>query len=188
MTDLTPHTIETAPEKSHAIMKDYAERFGFVPNVVSILAESPPALNGYATTYGLLGETAFTSAEQQLIFLAVSRANGCRYCVAAHSTAGQMMGLDLDTINAVRDGRPVLDSKLAAIAEFATKMVEKRGHVSTLDTETFLTAGHTKAQVMEIILGCATKTISNYINHMAETPLDDAFSAMAWNPDEKPSL
>ena len=183
MTKLTVHTRDSAPAGSHAVMDAYNDRFKFVPNLVSIMAESPAALQGYATTYGLLGETDFTAPEQQLIFLAVSRANGCRYCVAAHSVAGQMMGLDDTTIHAVRDGRPVLDPKLAAIAEFATKVVDKRGHVSTQDIETFITAGHSKAQILEILLGAATKTISNYMNHIAETPLDDAFASMAWEPD-----
>ena len=180
MTSLTVHTRDSAPEGSHEIMDAYTERFGFVPNLVGILAESPAALKGYATTYGLLGETAFTPAEQQLIFLATSRANGCHYCVAAHSMAGKMMGLDEETIHAVRDGRPVLDPKLAAIVEFTTKVVDKRGHVSAQDLETFATAGHSQAQVLEVLLGVATKTISNYMNHIAATPLDDAFAAMAW--------
>lgn len=183
MTAFTVHTRDSAPEGSHAIMDAYTERFGFVPNLVNILAESPAALKGYATTYGLLAETDFSPAEQQLIFLATSRANGCRYCVAAHSVAGQMVGLDLEAVHAVRDGRPVLDPKLAAIAEFATKVVGKRGHVSAQDVETFITAGHNQAQVLEVLLGVATKTISNYMNHIAATPLDDAFAAMAWEPD-----
>ena len=183
MSTFTVHSRDTAPEGSHAVMDAYTERFGFVPNLVNVLAESPAALNGYATTYGLLGETAFTPGEQQLIFLATSRVNGCRYCVAAHSMAGQMMGLDTDAIHAVRDGRPVLDPKLAAIAEFTAKVVEKRGHVSAQDIDTFITAGHTQAQILEVLLGVATKTISNYMNHMAQTPLDDAFAAMAWEPD-----
>jgi len=34
--------------------------------------------------------------------------------------------------------------------------------------------------VLEVLLGVATKTISNYMNHIAATPLDDAFAAMAW--------
>ncbi|MCR4376750.1 MAG: carboxymuconolactone decarboxylase family protein [Rhodospirillales bacterium] len=182
MHHLTLHTRNSAPAGAHPIMDAYAQRFGFVPNLVAAMAESPAALKGYAQTYLLLGETDFTPAEQQLIFLTVSRTNGCTYCVAAHSMAGKMMGLDDETINAVRDGRPVLDPKLAGIVEFTTKMVEKRGHVSALDIETFLTAGHSKAQILEILLGIATKTISNYMNHIAATPLDDAFAATAWEP------
>lgn len=183
MNHLTLHTHDSAPEGSHEIMDVYAKRFGFVPNLVSMMAESPTTLKGYFAIYELLGQTEFTPAEQQLIFLAVSRANGCTYCVSAHSMAGERMGLDSETLNAVRDGRPVLDPKLAAIVEFATKVVEKRGRVSALDIETFLTAGHSNAQILEILLGVAAKTISNYMNHIAATPLDAAFAPQAWTPD-----
>jgi hypothetical protein len=36
--------------------------------------------------------------------------------------------------------------------------------------------------VLEVILGVAMKTISNYSNHIAETPLDEAFAGAAWKP------
>lgn len=183
MTGFTIHNRDTAPEATHDIMDAYADRLGFVPNLVGILANSPAVLKSYATGYQMLSETAFSPAEQQLLLLTVSRANGCRYCVAAHSLAGKMAGLDEETVHAVRDGRPVLDPKLAAISEFATKVVDKRGHVSPMDIETFLTAGHTRAQVMEVLLAVSVKTISNYMNHIAQTPLDEAMSAMAWTPN-----
>ena len=136
-----------------------------------------------AGSNGLLADTDFTPAEQQLLFLTVSRANGCTYCVAAHTMAGKMMGLDAETISAVRDGRPILEAKLAALSQFAVKIVEKRGHLSRDDIGDFLTAGYTSAQILEVLLAVATKTISNYMNHIAETPLDPAFEAEAWTPN-----
>jgi len=176
----TLHTPSTAPAESHNILLGYLDRFGFIPNVAAVMAQSPATLKGYVETYELLGKTDFTPAEQQLIFLAVSRANLCPYCVAAHSTVGKMMGLDDQTITAVRDGIPILNAKLSAIATFATKLVESRGCVSQNATNDFLAAGHTEAQILEVILGVSTKTISNYVNHISKTPLDAAFVPMAW--------
>jgi len=182
MTLSTLHTLDTTPDGSRPVLEAYQERFGFVPNIVALLAESPAALNGYSTTYNLLGETDFTPPEQQLIFLAVSVANKCTYCVAAHSMAGKMLGLDDQTIKAVRNGETVLDSKNAAIADFAAKIVHARGFVSPDDINDFLAAGHTQAQILDVLLGVSTKTISNYANHIANTPLDEAFAPMAWTP------
>jgi alkylhydroperoxidase family enzyme len=54
--------------------------------------------------------------------------------------------------------------------------------LSTSDIANFLTAGYTKAQVLEVILGISFKTLSNYVNHVTETPLDDAFATQAWKP------
>jgi len=179
------HTPDSAPEGSHDVMDAYTARFGFVPNLINIMAESPAATKGYAQTYNLLAETEFTPAQQQLLFLTVSRANACTYCVAAHSVAGQMAGLDGDVIDAVRDDRPILDAKLAALSEFAAKVVEKRGHLSRHDVDDFLTAGYSRAQILEVLLAVATKTISNYMNHIADTPLDDAFAPAAWTPETK---
>jgi len=178
------HTRSSAPEGSHDVIDAYTEKFGFVFNTVGVMAESPAALKGYVQTYGLLGDTAFTPAEQQLIFLSVSRENACTYCVAAHSMAGKMAGLDDETIAAVRDGGTILDPKLAAISSFATEVVKTRGHVPKDVVNDFLVAGHTKAQVLEILLAVATKTISNYMNHITNTPLDEVLLPMAWEPSK----
>lgn len=168
--DFPVHTRDTAPKAAHPVMDGFAATMGFVPNLVGILAGAPPALNAYAHAYAHMGETGFSPAEQQLLYLAVSRANACGYCVAAHTLGAQKAGLDDDIIDAVRDGRPVLDPKLAAIVDFATAVVDKRGFVSPLDVDNFLTAGHTREQIAEVILAVATKTISNYMNHIADTP------------------
>ena len=61
-------------------------------------------------------------------------------------------------------------------------MVEKRGWVSAIDAENFLAAGYTKANILDVILAVSFKTLSNYTNHVAETPLDEAFSATEWTP------
>jgi len=182
MTTFKIHSVDSAPQEAQNILNGYQEKFGFVPNLAAVMAQSPATLKGYATSYGLLTETDFSPAEQQLILLAVSRENRCTYCVAAHSLAAKMAGLDDEVISAVRDGAPILDSKLAAIVDFATKVVKTRGFVSNDDVRDFLAAGHSQAQILEILLGVATKTISNYMNHIAKTPLDDAFASTAWEP------
>jgi len=182
MPNFTLHTKETAPTQSHGVMDAYTERFGFVPNLIGTLAESPAATKGYAQTYSLLAETDFSPAEQQLLFLTVSQENGCTYCVAAHTVAGKMLGLDDASIAAIRDGRPLLDPKLGALSDFARKVVETRGHLSRDSINNFFTAGYSKAQLLEVLLAVATKTISNYMNHLANTPLDDAFLPAEWSP------
>lgn len=185
MSNFKLHSRDTAPAGAQGVMDAYIERFGFVPNLIGIMAESPAATQGYAQTYGLLAETDFSPAEQQLLFLTISRENGCSYCVSAHTMAARMSGLDEQTINAIREGRPILDPKLAALSEFARKVVQKRGHMSRDDINDFRTAGFSKAQILEVLLAIATKTISNYMNHIAETPLDVAFQSTAWSADSQ---
>lgn len=46
--------------------------------------------------------------------------------------------------------------------------------------EAFLAAGYTRQTVLEVILGTALKTLSNYTNHIAKTDLDPAFVPNRW--------
>ena len=46
--------------------------------------------------------------------------------------------------------------------------------------QTFIGAGFSREQVIEVILGITQKTLSNYVNHLADTPLDDAFAPREW--------
>ena len=61
------------------------------------------------------------------------------------------------------------------LRQFTAKLVEKRGWLSETEVDDFIDAGFSRAQVFEVILGIGLKTISNYINHIADTPLDKRF-------------
>ena len=55
----------------------------------------------------------------------------------------------------------------------------ERGWVSEADVQKFVDAGFTRANVLDVILGITFKRLSNYANHVADTPLDEAFGAQA---------
>ena len=44
----------------------------------------------------------------------------------------------------------------------------------------FFDAGYSDVQALEVILGLAVKTMSNYTNSVAGTPLDKAVQKLAW--------
>ena len=93
-----------------------------------------------------------------------------------------MAGLPKPELEALRSGRPLTDAKLEALRTFTYAMVEKRGWASPEQVAQFLAAGFSKAQVLEVIVGIAYKTLSNYTNHVVHTPLDHAFESFAWKP------
>ena len=51
----------------------------------------------------------------------------------------------------------------------------------------FLGAGFTKRNVLEVVLVVATKTISNYVNHIAHTPNDAFMADTAWTAPSRRS-
>jgi len=61
-------------------------------------------------------------------------------------------------------------------------MVEKRGWPAEDEVKAFLEAGYSKEQILELMVGIAQKTISNYVNHIAQTPVDEAAKAYKWQP------
>lgn len=176
--DFTIYTTENAPEESKPLLSAAKENFGFVPNLLGEFAESPAVLEGYLKLNEIVGKTDFTSQEQQLAILAVSIENKCHYCSAIHSTIlRNQLNVDDGIVDAVRNSETVPDEKLDALVTYAKKAVEKRGFVDDSDIQAFLDAGYSKRQALEINLIIALKTISNYTNHIADTPVDEAFEA-----------
>jgi uncharacterized peroxidase-related enzyme len=182
MTNFNVHRIDTAPEQSRPLLEGAQKAFGFVPNLIGVLAESPAAAEAYLALGQIFDKSSLTAVERQVAILAISRYNECRYCVAAHSVIASMQKVPADVIEAIRTDQPIADTKLEVLRVFATTVVDKRGWLTDQDVSAFLNAGYSKAQILEIVLAASLKTLSNYANHITETPLDDAFASRAWQP------
>jgi uncharacterized peroxidase-related enzyme len=181
MTTFTIHTKDSAPSASRPVLERIAKAFGFVPNLYAVFAESPAALQGALAISEAFSKTSLSPAEQQLVALAVSEANDCEFCMAAHSTlAKQAAKVDPALVAAARNRKPLANAKLDALVMFTRKLVERRGFVADADVAAFLGAGYTKAQIIEVLLGVGMKTFNNYMDHVAHTPLNDQFKAEAW--------
>ena len=157
-------------------------RLGFVPNMYRVMANSPGLLDTYINGYNRFRElSGFSSAEQEVVFLTVSRTNGCGYCMAAHSfIADKMSGVPEQITDAIRDDHAIEDRKLAALYRFTQTLVSKRGLPDKADVNAFLDAGYSEKHILEIILAIAAKTLSNYANHLFHTPVDAMFAERAW--------
>lgn len=177
--------IDSAPEGSRSALGAAKKKFGFVPNLMGVLAEAPSAVEAYLAVSSAFEKTSLTRAEQQVVLLATSVENGCRYCVAAHTMVARMVGASDDVIQSVREGEEIADPKLRALQRFTRRVVAAKGWVTDEDLKRFAEAGYTRAELLEVLVGVTQKTLSNYTNHIAHTPLDAAFAASAWAPAEK---
>ncbi len=177
----TVHSIDSAPVAAKDILAGAKKNLGFVPNLFGVMAEAPALLKAYATLSGIFDETSFTATERQVVLLAVSYENNCKYCVAAHSAIAGMQKVPNDVVKAIRDGRPFADTKLEALRRFAVAVVASRGWPSEVETKAVLEAGYGRQQILEVVLGVGMKTLSNYANHLADTPLDAAFAEASWS-------
>ncbi len=178
------HTLATAPEASRTTLAAVKKSWGFVPNLQATLAESPLALEVHEYLFAAAGRTSFSPAEAQLALLAVSVFHRCTYCAAGHTFLARKAGADERAIQAVRDERPVDDARIEALRRFVIAVLEARGFAGDAAVEAFLAAGFSRAQVFEVLVVIALKTLSNYTDHLAHVPEESFMSdpALRWRP------
>lgn len=179
---LNPITLDNAEPDARAILESAQAQVGFIPNMYARMVNSPGLLTTYLDGYERFRQqSGFTPVEQEVVFLTISRENGCEYCVGAHSViADNMSKVPTAVTDALREGAPLPDAKLAALSAFTQVMVRQRGLPSRAQVDAFLSAGYTESRILEIVLAIAVKTLSNYANHLFHTPLDEVFAARAW--------
>jgi len=183
MTMFPVHTKESAPKKALPAMEMAESAFGFVPNLLGIMASSPALSEAYLALAGIFEKsTALTPTERQVVLLTVSRYHECHYCMAAHSMAADMQDVSPDVTNAIRNDLPISDNKLEALRHLVNALIERRGLVSEQVLKEFIDAGYQASHVFDVMVGVGQKTLSNYTNHFAKTPLDAAFESRAWSP------
>lgn len=181
MSEFTLHTPESAPEAARAMLQGAQKQMGFVPNLYANLANAPAALEAYFSLSAQLDKTSFNPIERQVVLLAASVENGCEFCVAAHSMIARKMAKAPDAVvDALRNHTAVPDARLEALATFTRTMVKQRGWVVGAPLEAFLKAGFTHQQALEVVLGVAMKTLSNYANHLTGTQTNEQFAGEAW--------
>ena len=178
----TNHTLESAPEGARETVAAMQKSIGFLPNLIGTMAGAPSLVKAYAAVAAAFGETSLSAVEQQVVLLTVSELNECRYCMAAHSGLAKAAGISESDLEALRGGRTLETSKLEALRLFTRAMVESRGWASEQDIDAFLAAGFTATQILEVIVGIAMKTMSNFTNHVANVPLDPQLKAFEWQP------
>lgn len=179
----TPHiSLDQADEKARPLLERAQQTLGFVPNMYQGMAIAPAVLSTYMHGYDLFRQASgFTPAEQEVVFLTISRYNDCKYCMSAHSMlADKMSNVPATTLEALRSRQPIPDERLAALSQFVECMVDRRGVPTTGDVEAFLAAGFREEQILQVVLAIAVKTLSNYSNHLAQPEVDTAFSAYRW--------
>ncbi|NOY37382.1 MAG: carboxymuconolactone decarboxylase family protein [Chlorobi bacterium] len=174
------HNLETAPEESKETLGKVQKQSGFLPNLYGVMANSPVVVKTYNEMGKYFGQTSFSPLERNIIWLTVSRINNCHYCVAIHSMVAKMYKVPDNIIESIRNNTPINDPKLETLRKFTALMTDKRGWASEEEILNFLDAGYTKKQILELIAGIAQKTISNYINHIANTPLDEQVLSYKW--------
>lgn len=179
---LPVHTIATAPDRSRPILEQIASKYGFLPNLMGVFAGAPAALQAYLAISEQFGQTSLPPLAREVVLLTTARANACHYCVAVHTMMASIAKLPHAAIEAIRNDTPIADPALESVRLLTRSIVVDRGHPSPDVVRGFLANGFQSNQILEVLVGVTLKTLSNYTNHLAHTPLDAAFAPHSWEP------
>ena len=181
MTSLKIQSLESAPEESKELLEKSKKAYGMIPGLHGVLAGAPGILEGYQKLHELFENSSFNNEESTVVWQSINVEHECHYCVPAHTGIAKMMKVDDSITEALRNETTLENPKLEALRTMTLKIVRNRGNVTQEDLDAFYKAGYGERQVLEIILGLSQKTISNYVNHIANTPVDEGFKKYEWS-------
>jgi uncharacterized peroxidase-related enzyme len=161
----------TATGETKHLLDAVQDGLGMVPNFTRVLANSPAALGAFLGLYGIAGAGALDAQTRERIALAVAEQNACQYCVSAHTALGRKAGLGDPELLANRQGRSS-DAKAEAALVFARALVEHTGQVSTSEFDAVRAAGHSDAEIVEIITHVAMNIFTNLLGKATQVEID----------------
>lgn len=171
MTQIAPITSANADAGTAATLAAVKSKLGMVPNLFSTLARAPAALNALLAANDAIAGGRLSAAEREIVALAVSQANGCEYCVSAHTLLGAKAGLSKDQTLQARAGHGV-ELRSGALAAFARELVETRGHIKPVALDAYRKSGLSDEDMLEVVANVAATTLTNYTNNVARTEVD----------------
>lgn len=181
MTNFTIHTPDTAPESAKPLLEVSRKSFGRIPGLHAVMAEAPGVLEAYQKLHELVLASSFDNEEKTVVWQTINVENACHYCVPAHTGIAKAMKVSDEIIDALRDETPLPNHRLEALRTFTLAVMRERGYVTEDDLSAFFAAGYEQRHVLEVIMVLSQKVISNYVNHIAETPVDEPFRKYAWS-------
>jgi alkylhydroperoxidase family enzyme len=174
------YTIASAPEGSKSALEQLQKAFGVVPNIAGAIANSPKLVNSLVGVFQQVHSSGLTEPENQIVLLTDAVANSSTYAVAFHTALALQQGVSPKETDAIRERRLPADKRFAALSTLARTLIDKRGHLSDQELDSFVAAGFTREQVLEVIAIVAASTITNYAGTIANPPLEDPFQQYAW--------
>jgi alkylhydroperoxidase family enzyme len=174
------HTIESAPEGSKPALEQLQQAFGFVPNLVGAISNSPILIHSLFGLFQKVHGGSFTEAEIQTLLLTNAVTNSSSWAVAFHTALALKEGLGPADVQAIRERQLPSNKRYAALSRLARTLIERRGHLSNEDLTAFIEAGFEPALALEVVAVVAASTITNYAGSITNPPLEASFQEYTW--------
>ncbi len=147
------------------------KKMGRVPNIFSLMANSPAALNAYLNFSDALSKGLLDAQTRERIAIVCAETNECEYCLAAHMVIGKSVGLSDEELKKARQVQ-ASDAKADAAIKFARLLLLRKADVKDDDVQVLKDAGLSDGEIAEIVANVSLNIFTNYFNHVAETEID----------------
>lgn len=138
--------VRPTPDVPRGLLESTKRTFGTIPNVYRAMAHSPGLLATYIDGCDRFrAQSGFSPAEQEVVFLTISRENRCGYCMAAHSVIADIASnVPTAVTDAIRANHPIDEPRLQVLSQFTRIVLETGGRPGASDVEAFADAGFTE--------------------------------------------
>jgi uncharacterized peroxidase-related enzyme len=170
MSNFNVPTREEVSENNQAIFDNLEKGVGFVPNIYAAMGHSKNALGSYLQFSG--AATSLSKKEKEVVDLAVSQLNGCRYCQSAHTAGAKMNGFTDEQVIELRKGTASWDNKINILVKTAVSIAANNGKIGTEALEEFYAAGYTKENVVDLVVAIGIITITNLFHNVTDVAID----------------
>lgn len=155
--DVTALGLEPGPPLSDKMQGYFDlcdEKLGMVPNVLAAYAFDEVKLQAFSDMYNdlMLGASALSKLEREMIAVVVASINKCVYCLTAHGAAVRVLSGDPILGETIAMNFRVADVSPAQMAmlEFASKLTETPAKIVEADREVLRVAGWSDRDIWDI--------------------------------------
>jgi uncharacterized peroxidase-related enzyme len=175
--------VDPLPEATQKYFDVCQEKLGMVPNVLRAYAFDIDKLNAFAGMYNdlMLGDSALTKLEREMIAVAVSSVNKCYYCLVAHGAAVRELSGDPQLGEALVMNYRVakISAKQRAMLDFAVKLTEASAKVEEADRQALRNAGFTDRDIFDIASVAGFFNMTNRVASATDMRPNDDYHAQA---------
>jgi uncharacterized peroxidase-related enzyme len=166
----SPWISSVAPEAADGrlaeVYRDVAGKRGRIAQVHAIQSLHPEALKAHMDLYLelMFARSPLSRCEREMIGVAVSRTNGCAYCVQHHAEALSRHERETGRIAAVREGQwEALAPREAAMCRYAEKLTLTPGAMTEADVDALRKAGLDDAGILVV---AEVAAYFNFVNRL----------------------
>jgi len=163
--DLPP--VDPLPEATQRYFDICDEKLGFVPNVLRAHAFDIDKLNAFTALYNdlMLGPSALSKLEREMVAVVVSATNRCHYCLVAHGAAvRQLSGDPLLGEALVTNWRVAqVDARVRAMLAFAEKITLASATIDEADRQALRDQGLSDRDIWDLANVAAFFNMSNRV-------------------------